>query len=613
MSAVGGWFGEGRSDFAPGHALDAIAGAHKGRRCNEARVSSPAAAIWASSDRPNGFVCNAEIPWVGIVGSPRWRDPALAEEQRLRGRASALRRAYRAHGLDLFSKLVGPFAFVILDRGAGRAVLAIDRMGVHRLYYATAGSRIIFGSSADLVRAHPEMAATIPLQSIYNYLHAYVCRSPGTIYAEQQKLGPAQFLLWDRGSFEVKTYWRMPFNPDLKRDPEALGEELVARVRRAVHTSLPEGSAHGVGAFLSGGLDSSTVAGMLSELTDGPTETFTIGFDERSYDEMSFAEATARKFGARHHRYYLTPEDVVQAAPKVAAYYDEPFGNSSAIPTYFCATQAAEMNMTCLLAGDGGDEILAGNSRYMEQQAYLLYGRLPPVLRNMLKLAVFRTPAVHNTPLWKRAQRYIERSELPTPERLEVYNFYQRQRMDEVFEADALRSIDIEAPWRETLEVYENASSSNVLQRLMSLDLKQALADADLKKVTGMCELAGMDVGFPFLDDDLVEFCGTIPPELHLKGGRLRAFFKDVFNNFLPAEVIAKKKHGFGMPFYEWTRDHPALRDLAYDSLRSLRRRDLLRRQFIDEVMAQHARTETTPYDGLVWDLMMLELWLQQH
>jgi asparagine synthase (glutamine-hydrolysing) len=269
--------------------------------------------------------------------------------------------------------------------------------------------------------------------------------------------------------------------------------------------------------------------------------------------------------------------------------------------------------MTSLLAGDGGDEILAGNSRYLEQQAYTPYGRLPTALRGVLRLAAFRTPVLRGTAVWGKAQRYITRGETPLPERLEAYNFYQIDRMAEVFDADALREIDLEAPWRDMRTNYESAASSDTLQRMMHLDLKQALADADLKKVTGMCALAEIEVGFPFLDDDLVAFCASIPPELHLKDGRLRGFFKDAFRGFLPAEVIAKKKHGFGMPFYEWTRDDPTLRDLAYDSLHKLRDRHLLRGTFIDTILAEHTRPEATAYDGLVWDLMMLELWLDSH
>jgi asparagine synthase (glutamine-hydrolysing) len=593
--------------------LAAMANSFRGRRQNEASTSGPSAAIWATADRIRGVVCNAAEPWVGMIGSPRWRDAELAEEQRALGGAAALRRAYREHGLDLFSRLQGAFAFAILDPSARRAILAVDRFGIHGLYFSCKSGRLVFGSTADLVRAHPEVGATIPLQSIYNYLQAYVCRSPGTIYAEQQKLGPAQYLVWENGRAQAACYWRTSFDPDRTHSAEEMAVELVAQVRRAVRQSLPDDRPEGVGAFLSGGLDSSTVAGMLSEVSVGPAKTFTIGFDETSYDEMRYAEAASRRFGTRAHPYYLTPQDVVTMAPRIAAYYDEPFGNSSAIPAYFCAAMARQAGLSCILAGDGGDEILAGNSRYLDQQTYIRYGRLPGPVRAALRLAVFHAPVVCNTPLWRRAQRYIARAELPLPERLESFNYYQTERMAEVFDRDALRKLDLEAPWREMRETYEGAASKDPLQRMMHLDAKQALADADLKKVTGMCELAEIEVRFPFLDDELVAFCATIPPELHLKNDRLRAFFKDAFKEFLPPEIINKKKHGFGMPFYEWTRDHPPLRELAYDSLKSLSGRHLVRSEFIEKVMLEHACAEATIYDGLVWDLMMLELWLQSH
>lgn len=609
-----GWLSPDGNDPAPDATLGAMAAALRGRRFENAQAAAPAAAAWVSAAQPRAALCSAEEPWVVMVGRPRWRRPALAEAQQAQGAARALRLAYREHGAALLDHLAGAFAFAILDRPNRRALLAIDRMGVHSLYYsATGAARLAFGTTADMVRAHPAVGASVPLQSVYGYLHAFVCRSPGTIYAEQRKLEPAQYLLWQDGESRVATYWRTAFEADRQRSPQQLGEELVAQVRRAVRASIPDSGEETTGAFLSGGLDSSTVAGMLNAATEEPAQTFTIGFDEESYDEMRYAEAATRKFGTRAHRYYLTAEDTAAMAPKVAAHYCEPFGNSSALPAYFCAAQARGAGMTCLLAGDGGDEILAGNSRYLEQGTPGRYARLPAPLRAALKLAAFHTPLLRGTGLAQTAQRAIVRAEAPLPERLEAYNFYQPDRLTEVFEPEALRALDLEAPWREMRQAYDSAGSDDTLQRMMHLDLKQALADADLRKVTGMCDLAGIDVAFPFLDDDLVAFCATIPPELHLEDDRLRAFFKDAFRDFLPEEVIAKKKHGFGMPFYEWTRDHPRLRELAYDSLESLRGRHLVRGAFLDRVMSQHARPEPTAYDGLVWDLMMLELWFDSH
>ena len=614
MGAFCGWLTSGGSDRPAGELLGCMATAFRGRRGEEDSQSSRTAALWVTTAEPGAALCAAEDPWAVIIGAPDWHDDILAAEQRARGAAHALRLAYRQHDVGLLDRIAGPFSFAILDPRRRRALLATDRMGVHGLYHAeVAGEGLVFGTTADMVRAHPQVGATVTLQGVYGYLHAFVCRSPDTIYAEQCKLGPAQYLLWQDGHSRVTSYWHMPFDPDRLHTPQQLEETLVTEVRRSVRAAVASDKLASTGAFLSGGLDSSTVAGMLNEVTPGPADTFTIGFGEASYDEMFYAEATARRFGTRAHRYYLTAEATAEAVPKIAAYYDEPFGNSSAVPTFFCATQAREAGMACLLAGDGGDEILAGNSRYLEQTVPSRYAGLPGPLRSSLKVMVFHTPLFRRSAFWGRAQRYIARVDAPLPERLESYNFYQMERMAEVFEPEVLRTLDLEKPWRDMRQVYESATSNDILHRMMHLDLKHALADADLKKVSGMCELAGIDVAFPFLDDDLVAFCATIPPELHLSGGRLRAFYKDAFKGFLPQEVLAKKKHGFGMPFYEWTRDCSPLRDLAYDSLGSLRRRHLLRGDFIDRTMKQHARPERTSYDGLVWDLMMLELWLASH
>lgn len=612
MSGICGWLGRGLDNSAAQPALASMVHAFRGRRLKEASTAREDAAIWATKTGDDAL-CTADEPWVAIVGVPRWRDAALAELAASRGNAAALRLAFRQRGEALFDWIAGDFAFAILDPTAGSGLLAVDRMGVHGLYYGETDGVLVFGSTADLVRGYPGFGATIPPQAIYNYLQAYVCRSPGTIYAEQRKLGPGDYLRWRKREMHIASYWRTPFLPDDRQPPDRLGARLVTEVRDAVGRSLPNGRRDTVGAFLSGGLDSSTVCGMLSELSARPVDTFTIGFSEDSYDEMYYADATVRKFGARAHRYYLTPEDVARSAPKIAAYFDEPFGNSSAVPVYYCALRAREANMTCLLAGDGGDEILAGNSRYLDQRKYERYQRLPFVIRSGVSLLAHHMPVLRRTALWAKARRFIDRAETPLPQRLEAFSYYQIDRMPEVFEPDVLRSLDLDAPWREMRETFLGASSTDALHRMMHLDLKQTLADNDLKKVTAMCEFADMDVRFPFLDDDLVAFCATIPPDLHLKDGRLRAFFKHAFRDFLPRSVIEKKKHGFGMPFYEWTRDHPTLRALAYDSLLSLRRRNLLRGAFIDAVMRNHARPEATLYDGLVWDLMMLELWLQAH
>jgi asparagine synthase (glutamine-hydrolysing) len=204
MSALCGWIGLTQYDRPPAVGLRAMTDAYRGRRQSEASSIGRQASIWAAEDRSRGIVSEVGEILAGIVGQPRWRDPALIEEQRQRGHAAALVRAYREHDVGLLSKISGPFAFAILDQATGKALLAVDRMGIHALYFSGPPGGLVFGSTADLVRSHPDVRTSIPLQAIYNYLHAYVCRSPGTIYAEQKKLGPGHFLRWENGEERVE-------------------------------------------------------------------------------------------------------------------------------------------------------------------------------------------------------------------------------------------------------------------------------------------------------------------------------------------------------------------------------------------------------------------------
>ena len=220
--------------------------AFRGRHLNGASISQADAGIWAT-DEKSGIACAAAYPWVGIIGSPRWRNKELLEEERIRGTAAALRLAFKQWGKALFDKVAGDFAFAILDPRSGTGMLAIDRMGVHGLYYGEMDGVLVFGSNADLVRGYPGFGATIPPQAIYNFLQAYVCRSPATIYAEQRKLGPAECLYWQNGQGHVETYWRSSFVPNHSQGQDELAAKLVTEVREAVRRSLPVGRQEGVG------------------------------------------------------------------------------------------------------------------------------------------------------------------------------------------------------------------------------------------------------------------------------------------------------------------------------------------------------------------------------
>jgi asparagine synthase (glutamine-hydrolysing) len=432
--------------------------------------------------------------------------------------------------------------------------------------------------------------------------------SPLTIYRNIHKLRPGECLRFHAGAVTQELYWRLQFDeqPD---SVERLASEFRDRVEAAVTANI---AATGTtGAFLSGGTDSSTVSGYLCRARPRAS-TYSIGFAAEGYDEMEYARIAARHFGSNARELYVTADDVLAGVPLIAAAYDEPFGNASAVPAYHCARLAAADGITRVLAGDGGDEIFGGNARYAKQLTFESYQHLPRALRAGTLEPLLLHTALGGLPLLRKGRSFIEQARVPLPDRLETYNLMNRQPLADVLHPDLLRAVDADHPLQLLRDTYANALTENPLNRMLHLDLKFTLADNDLRKVMRTAALAGIDVRFPLLDEDLVDFSGRLPAALKVRGHQLRWFFKHALRDFLPREILAKSKHGFGLPFGLWLREHPGLRALAEDSLHGLGQRGLIRREYIDRVFDLHRTGHAAYYGVMIWVLLMLEQWLRQ-
>jgi asparagine synthase (glutamine-hydrolysing) len=312
-------------------------------------------------------------------------------------------------------------------------------------------------------------------------------------------------------------------------------------------------------------------------------------------------------------QYHVTAADVVKAFPLIANAYDEPFGNSSAVPTYFCALRARERGITHLLAGDGGDEIFGGNERYARHRVFDLYYRLPGVLRrSVLEPFAPHLPGEDGFKPLSKLRSYIQQASIPLPERLETWNFVYREGAT-MLDPDLAHRVDPRAPFSVMSEVYAAAPAESTLNKMLYYDWHFTLADSDLRKVETMSALAGVKVSYPMLDARVVDLSNRVTPGQKMERLELRSFYKRAMRGFLPEEILNKTKHGFGLPFGDWLKTDASLADMIYAYLTELKSRRIVRSDFLDKLIEDQRSGHAMYFGYAIWDLAMLEAWLQAH
>ncbi len=542
------------------------------------------------------------------LGEPRFQEAALSDLARQQGAAAAWAQAFAQDGERAPTRVAGDFAVAVATVD-GAVHLAVDRFAIRSLCYRVIDGRLHVAGRADELAALSPRADIDP-QAIYDYLYFHVIPSPRAIFRGVHRLPPAHRAVFRNGSLQVTPYWTPAFDETPNPDFGSLAETFRRHVREAVAAQL-DGSKPGC--FLSGGTDSSTVAGMLGAAAGRQAATYSIGFEAEGYDEMQFARIAARRFGTEHHEYYVTPDDLVRGIPDVAAHYDQPFGNSSVLPAFYCAKMARETGVTRLLAGDGGDELFGGNSRYAKQRIFGWYDQVPGLLRKGLLEPVLQGTPLGALPLARKGRSYIEQARVPLPDRMQMYNLLLRLGPGEVLTPGLLSQVDQADVLRQQRAVWQQVTRGSALNRMLAYDWRYTLAEADLPKVCGSAALAGVAVGFPFLDQALLDFSLSLPTDYKLKGLKLRWFFKEALRGFLPDEILTKKKQGFGLPFGVWATRHAALKAFAADSLSSLAARGIVRQDFVRRLLDEQLASHPGYYGEMVWILMMLEQWLRRH
>lgn len=553
----------------------------------------------------SSFVRDGEIA-CAFIGNPRFCDIQIAKTNSATQQGHALIQTWRKYGTSLPAQLRGQYAIAIIDTKQKIIFLSVDRFATQTLCYRHTSQEFAFSNRADCVSGRNNSPNP---QAIFDFLYFHMIPAPRTIFADVFRIPAAHSLIITQDEAKLVRHWPLVFDEQHNEPFESAKHRFISLIKQSVTEEIEENKR--IGAFLSGGTDSSTVAGMLCRITGKAIPAYSIGFDADGYDEMEYARIAAKHFGCEHHEYYVTPSDLVASIPAVAQYHDQPFGNSSALPSYYCAKIAGEDGCTKMLAGDGGDELFGGNARYARQQLFELYHAWPQSLRNLLEPISGEDSPLRAIPGLRQLTGYVRHSRIPMPERMQSFNLLMHLGPNNVLTPAMMAQIDVTEPIRHAKAIWSDCEAKSLINRMLAYDWRYTLADSDLPKVQGAAAMAGMNVAYPLLSDPLADFSMSLSPNWKVRRQKLRWFFKEALRDFLPDEIITKKKKGFGLPYGVWTSQTPALKSLAEDSLVSLAARGIINREFTATLLDNLLPNHPGYYGEMVWVLTVLEQWLR--
>jgi asparagine synthase (glutamine-hydrolysing) len=504
---------------------------------------------------------------------------------------------YEEHGARCVEHLRGMFAFAVWDQRRRRLLLARDRLGIKPLYYAEVSNRFLFASEVKAILQCSEVERRLDWMAVSHLFSYLTTPASQSIIAGVRKLEPGCTLTISPGrKAAVQRYWRLSFNPDYSRKTDQLVERLRELLDDSVRVHLV--SDVPLGAFLSGGIDSSAVVAAAARFASGPLKTFCIGFADEDYSEVKYARAVAAKFGTDHRELILDP-NALDILEDLVWHLDEPFGDSSAIPSYLVSRLAAG-EVTVALSGDGGDELFAGYDKYVVESKERRYTP-PKAVRNILAALAGIVPE------GKTAHNLLRHFSLSGWERcLDASTLFKRPQKSRLFQPAVLELLADYDPERTAARELWRADGHwlSILQRR---DLEAYLPLDILTKVDRMSMAHSLETRVPLLDPKLVEFAQSIPPELSLKGATTKYLFKRAMKGILPDEIIARPKHGFAVPLGRWFRGQ--LGDLVRDVLLSpaSRNRGIINTGYVENLLEWHKSGRQL--DLHLWTLISFELW----
>jgi asparagine synthase (glutamine-hydrolysing) len=522
----------------------------------------------------------------------------------------AIVHAYDQYGGDCPNHLRGMFAFAIWDERSEELFIARDRVGKKPLLYAQVNGQLVFGSEFSALLQHPDISKDVDFEALNQYLSFMCVPAPLTAYRAIKKLEPGHSLRYRKGDIRIERYWQPDFSKKLDiTEPEA-GERTIEILRDAVKVRLM--SEVPLGAFLSGGIDSSAVVALMAEASSTPVKTFSIGFEEQDFSELHHARRVAEHVGADHHEFIVRP-DALEVLPILVEHYGEPYADSSAIPTYYVARETRK-HVTVALNGDGGDESFAGYERYAAMRLAERYHRIPAVLReSVVRQAIELMPSSETKRSRIRdVKRFVQSASLPKVERyLRWVSVFDQGAKQDLYSLDFAGQTKRDSatglldPW------FARANGSGIVDAALLADIMTYLPNDLLVKVDIATMANSLEARSPFLDHHVIEFAASLPEKYKLRGLTTKYLLKQMLRKLLPAENLDRRKMGFGVPIGHWFRGQlqPFLREtlLAEASLK----RGLFRPEAVTRMVELHTRGERD-YSPQLWTLLMLELWFQR-
>jgi asparagine synthase (glutamine-hydrolysing) len=555
--------------------------------------------------------------WV-VFNGEIYNFPALREELIKKGHlfytksdTEVIVHLYEEYAQDCVTRMNGMFAFALWDLSKRRVLLARDRIGKKPLHYTQIGDTFIFASEIKAILRYPGVERQMDRISLSKYLAYEFVPAPRTIFSGIHKVSPAELLMIENGAVKKKSYWDIEVDRRLNLTEGQITERVDSLLEDAVKIRLI--SDVPIGIFLSGGIDSSAIVSYMSRVSKRKIKTFTIGFKEGSFDEVSYARRVADFFGTEHHERILEAGQMCQLLPKITDFLDEPLADASIIPTYLLSSVTKE-DITVAIGGDGGDELFGGYPTYQAHRIAGFYERLPVCLRDrVINKAVERIPAsFKNISLDFKAKKFISGISYPPAVRHQIWlGAFSHIEIAQLLKDPGENSLP-DHLFSESIGLMNSKKIADAVEQAMFLDLKLYLQDDILVKVDRASMAASLEVRAPFLDYRLVELVWAIGLNSRLKGFTTKYILKRILKNRLPKIILGRQKKGFGIPVAQWVCGE--LKELVTDTLAEgrIKREGLFNHQYVARILKEHF-SRKIDHRKKIWSLLMFELWMQKY